>query len=208
MFVTFVPERGEFICHPLHVLERHSEFLHVPHEFLVIDPSEGIAAYERAFRYLQARYGVTRVITGDILSGEGIPERYWLYQLLCRLGLQFSAPLSDQFAEDILDLIGKYELDVLVTGLCASFQQHQILGRKLSLRLLRDTPLFYNADFDICGERGEYHTCVMRYRDFVFCDVESAALAPIRCGEICALGWSRDWLKLVSPRLQIRSLPS
>lgn len=201
IFVTFVPAVGNFVCHPLHLLESHSRLLGIHHEFIVIDPADGAHSYAHAFSHLIQKYRIQRLISGDILSNYLDVDSYWLKVISNQLGLEFSAPLSDLFAEDIIDQIRVEHLEVLVTGVHDRFRKNAILGQKLSADLLHKVSLYYDSTFDLCGERGEYHTAVTRFGNVIFCDTDQAGAEPVKHGDIWALNWSPKWLNLKSPRI-------
>ena len=214
VFVTFVPRTGVFRCHPLPILASHSQSFGVPHEFIVIDQENWLDGYNRAFAYLKRRYGIRRVVTGDILSGSvsitgslafpnsSLSWASWI-DSLCGLDVHFEAPLSNLYAEDILELLAAYKVEAVITGLAQEWFTEGLLGKPLSLALLKSTPLFSNTGFDLCGERGEYHTTVIRFQQSIFYAVDPIALTSSLFKGVWVLDWDARWLDPPLRRIEI-----
>jgi len=206
IFVTFVPRRGFFRCHPLPILQKHGSGLAVTHEFIVIDENSWLADYSRAFAFLKEYYGVVRVISGDILSSSTLTS-YWITGvphfeialekwicLLQDLAIEFVTPLSGLYAEEIIDSIELYQMRAVVTGLSNTWYAPNLLGRSLNRTLLKSTSFYNNPAFDLCGERGEYHTTVMSFGDQTYCDLEPSGLGSLLLDGVWSLDWDRAWL--------------
>lgn len=172
IFVTFVPREGIFRCHPLGLLMQQGRMLNVRHEFVVIEPQEWLFSYRRAFAFLRDTYSIQRVITGDIHWEEKAAANYWLRTLLVELDLELRLPLMGLYAEDMFELLAERQIIAPITAIRQEFFRSGLLGQPVSLELLHSKNLRHSAAFDICGERGEYHTTVVRFADLEFsaCD--------------------------------------
>src|ERR1043166_2789261 len=206
VFVTFVPRFGFFHCHPLPILIEHGKYFEVPHEFIVIDEHDWVDSYRKAFASLKMRYNIDRIISGDIFSCSthgtfwlaGVPAFHlslpeWLASLQS-LGLEFEAPLSTLYAEEIINLLCRYRIHAVITGLSCEWFSEGLLGKPLSMALLKSSSLYSDPRFDLCGERGEYHTTVIRFENKIFCDSDLDKLEPKLVNGIWALSWDMGWL--------------
>lgn len=205
LFLTFVPRSGYFRCHPLPVLLNHGRKLADSHEFIVIDESDWLADYARAFRFVRSYYGITHVVSGDIMRSREIGAcqsgslgvstvmNEWL-SLLDDCKMSFSAPLSQMYAEDALALLKVCSVSPMITGMANKWYIPHLLGRYLTLEMLKSTKYYGNAHFDLCGEKGEYHTTVSKHGSIVFCDCIEQSLGVIHKDGIWSLAWDEEWL--------------
>jgi diphthine-ammonia ligase len=188
--VTFVPagERAAFRCHPLGAMRRQAAGLGLRHELVEIERDDWDASYRAAFAELAAA-GVERVVTGDIE-----PEQWpWLPAACAATDLTLETPLAagpDDDAGALLDFLADAGVEATVTGVRAEHYRPTLLGRPIDRSLLREHGLDDPAAFHPCGERGEYHTVVTRFRGVRFVDADLVALAHVEQDGIWALDWT------------------
>jgi diphthamide synthase (EF-2-diphthine--ammonia ligase) len=195
LFVTFVPACGDFLCHPLRILESHGNYFGVAHEFIVIDKSDWYLSYQKAFLYLKKHYQVSQVITGDVFSSETKLSEYWLMKLLQALEIKLSLPLLEfDWGEDILDFLKANHICAIVTCSQSKYYHKHFLGQPVSLELITHTNLYNQLDFHLCGENGEYHTTVVDYAGHSFFPKVSLGLPHINRENIWVLDWGAEWL--------------
>lgn len=171
LFVTFVPQEGDFRCHPLGLLEAQGSRLGVQHLFIAIDSRRWADDYRRAFAYLRDAHGVKAVVTGDIFATESDMNEYWLARILSALSIQLRAPLLGLYWAEIISLLSTFRITAVVSGMAAPFYQREVLGHQLTLDFLNDAFRYNESriEFDMCGEQGEYHTTVTAMGDKKFC---------------------------------------
>jgi diphthamide synthase (EF-2-diphthine--ammonia ligase) len=196
LFVTFVPERPRFHCHPLGLLEKQGASLAARHEFVVIDPKNWRASYARALQWLRERHGTDTILTGDVFRSPDQLSDYWLAEMAKRAGIKLVAPLSFLRDSTLLDALDRYDIDARVTGVSRLFARPGLLGRRISLDLLRDTGLENEPDFDPCGEGGEYHTSVIRAGSAVFCPPGCVPAREQMLPTLSVLAWEDAWHRL------------
>jgi uncharacterized protein (TIGR00290 family) len=141
------------------ILDAQAEALGLPLEVAEIPMQSSNAQYEQAFAdalaRLRARYpGVETIAFGDLFLTE---VRDYRETLLLRLGWRGMYPLWGQDTTELAHaFIARGHRAVLTcvdtTQIDASFA-----GRTYDEALLRDLP----ATADPCGEKGEFHSCVV-----------------------------------------------
>jgi len=203
IFVTFVPSTGLFLCHPLGLLQLHSEFWRAPHKFIVIDTDDWKPAYERAFRCLVNLYGIEFVITGDIIFRlEGFAD-YWLGDILSLMNIKLILTLANYYAEELLEYLAELEIVAIVTGVRDAYYHRRFLGGIVSLQLIQAVSDLADHSFDLCGERGEYHTTVVRYGSHVFYSPGELDLQHQWNASIWSLRLNPVVLSLSAPRFDV-----
>jgi len=203
LFVTFVPRQGEFRCHPLGLLEIHGLRLGVPHIFIAINPDQWQHDYRRAFVYLREFHGVETLVTGDIFANASEMNEYWLAQLLSGIGIEFRAPLLGYYWTEIFALLSSFRITAIVSGMASPFYRKEILGQRMGLDILVET-FQHNASkigFDMCGERGEYHTTVTTIGKQKFCSYDLSRFRHVRIGSVWALGLTPHLQRLKKARI-------
>lgn len=195
LFITFVPNSPCFLCHPLGVIRQHSLYFRARHEFVIIDSDHWIESYRAAFVFLNANFGIKTVLTGDVFPSRSDASDYWLLLLLRELGLDLVLPLLDfAYPEHILEFIATNSITAHVSGLTARHYSRDVLGQPLSLKLLCEANYYDDKEFHLCGEFGEYHTCVTRFGGYSFYPFDASILGHKRKGEIWHLDWGKAWL--------------
>lgn len=206
IFVTLVPPRGGFMCHPLGMLERHSRALDVDHLFAVVDVNDWEASYATCFRHLRDGYGVRRFFTGDVLLTAGQVEDYWLRRMLGELGLELTLPLAGMYVGPLLARIEGHRIEAVVTGVADWVGRPEMLGSRISLELLHEHGLYRDPYLDLAGEQGEYHTTVVAANGHRFASTEELDGTRTRVGGLDVNRMSDALYELTSPRLDLAEL--
>lgn len=157
--LTFVPEKADFLAHPLPFMKYQAEALGISHYEAVVDaPLE--EAYENAIRSFKKQHGVEALITGDIAEIDGQPN--WVRQRGINSNIDVIAPLwnADRNAIFIEMLFCGFK--AIISCIKRGSLAEKWLGKELDKRALNDLrKLNSETGLDICGENGEYHTLVL-----------------------------------------------
>jgi diphthamide synthase (EF-2-diphthine--ammonia ligase) len=199
LLVTFVPEHGDFLSHPLGVLELHSQQLGVPHEFLIVDEFDWQPGYDAAFHFLKEQYRVKSLITGEVAAPETSPyanERYWLADTLQKYHIHLANPVTPHPARRMLELLDEFQIEATTTGIKEEYFHPQFLGRAISWQLLEQTDMTQLKNFGWYGENGEYHTCVTRYQGHAFVDDDWSLSSTRNKGDVVGLEIDPQWHQL------------
>ncbi|GJM61029.1 hypothetical protein [Persicobacter diffluens] len=153
-FVTFVPAvKKDFIAHPLGLMEAQSAAIGIDHDFVKI--GEPYAdSYRKAIARLKDE-GIEVLITGDISTINGAPN--WIRQ--CAEGLvEVDTPLWEHDRKQLLEKFIQRDFEVICSLSYKAYFQSPVVGQRLNEELVRK---FEAINIDLCGENGEYHTCVL-----------------------------------------------
>lgn len=106
------------------------------------------------------KFDVKRVLAGDVYVEE---HRIWLEDLCKIAGSECLEPLWGRNTEELFREIFSLGFSALIVGLDPKYVDSSWLGRTISKNnaevFLRHS---HERGFDPCGERGEYHTLVVR----------------------------------------------
>jgi uncharacterized protein (TIGR00290 family) len=157
--VTFAPPEPEFLAHPLALIKLQAQALALPHHVLPIRaPFE--KSYETSLRRLQEEMGVDCVVTGDIAEVDGHPN--WIRERSRSTGLRVETPLWQRDRNALLRQLLDRGFRARVSCVKTRWLDETWVGRELNdtaideLRIVRE-----QTGLDLCGEEGEFHTCVI-----------------------------------------------
>ena len=150
--------------HPLEHMEVQSELMGIRH--LVLDVELPFRrGYERAIGFLREEHGLDTLITGDI-DGCG----NWVQECSRYSGMRVENPLWKRDREEVLGWILERGLEVFISWVKEPwFRDGSWIGgldggviERLK-RFGKEGSKGGNKDgnFDLCGEKGEYHTLVL-----------------------------------------------
>lgn len=157
--VTFVPDDGkEFQAHPQNQMKEQAAHLNLPIHFVKISrPYE--ESYVSALKDLKQTLKISTVVTGDIDEVDGQPN--WI-EACCRdAQLDVELPLWKNPREDIMSDLLKRDFKVSISWINHPSIPTDWKNRIIDEPLLSEMrQLFADAQIDLCGENGEYHTMV------------------------------------------------
>ena len=116
MFVTFVPDKGDFKCHPLGILEQQSTMLEVAHEFVIVDLGEWELGYRRAIQHLKEVYNVQTFVTGEMDFQLVEQSTYWLQEILDDIDIKLGNTVTPRPVKYMLELLEKYQITTTYHG--------------------------------------------------------------------------------------------
>ncbi|WP_343748640.1 diphthine--ammonia ligase [Fluviicola sp.] len=157
--VTFCSVSTEFRAHPVAWMEKQSEALGIPHSLILI--SEPFADnYERQLQKLKSDAGIEVLVSGDISEVHGAPN--WLSERGAAVGMNVFLPLWHKDREEVMDLLLKYNFEVILTMVKSPWLNESFVGRTINPELIGILKLLGTKNgLDLCGEQGEYHTMVI-----------------------------------------------
>ncbi|MBA7562821.1 hypothetical protein ES708_04474 [subsurface metagenome] len=121
-----------------------------------------MALYEQIFKKAVSslkRKGVEGMVFGDIYLQE---HKDWVERVCGELGIIPLLPLWGMAPECVLNDFIKANFEAIVVTAKAGIFAREWLGKKVDYNFLVDIKhLAQEKEFDICGERGEYHTLVV-----------------------------------------------
>lgn len=138
---------------PAWLLQRHAAALGVPLHL----PQAGWADYERVFvrELLAAKaQGVDTAVFGDI---DLQPHRDWEEQVCAQAGLRPSLPLWLWQREAVVREVFARGIEAIVVCVNTRWLPQEFCGRRYDADFVASLP----PGVDACGERGEFHTCVV-----------------------------------------------
>lgn len=157
--LTFVPERVDFLAHPLRFMKYQAEAIEVPHYYSIIKtPFEN--GYEKAIRLFRDKHKIDTFVTGDIAEVNGLPN--WIRERCKNSDIEVLTPLwgSDR-REVFIDLLHS-GFKAIISCVKIGCLDGEWLSRELDKKALDELiAISSKASFDICGEQGEYHTLVL-----------------------------------------------
>lgn len=157
--LTFVPEKADFLAHPLSFMKYQAHAMNISHCEAVVDaPLED--GYEKAIRAFREKYKIDALVTGDIAEVDGQPN--WIRERCVNNGIEVIIPLwgSDRY-HTFKEFIS-YGLKVIVSCIKKGCLTEEWLGSELDEDALNGLcDIRSKTGLDICGEKGEYHTLVL-----------------------------------------------
>lgn len=157
--VTFHSKSTEFRAHALELMELQSKSLGIPHILLEIQEpfSEN---YELQLRKLKDQLGITIAVSGDISEIHG--NSNWISDRAQAVGMKVFLPLWQMERMEVMNLLLKFNFEILVTLVKSPWLTENFLGRRIDLKLIEEfKALGLENGLDLCGEQGEYHTMVL-----------------------------------------------
>lgn len=157
--VTFHSKSTEFRAHALELMELQSKSLGIPHILLEIQEpfSEN---YELQLRKLKDQLGITIAVSGDISEIHG--NSNWISDRAQAVGMKVFLPLWQMERREVMNLLLKFNFEILVTLVKSPWLTENFLGRRIDLKLIEEfKALGLENGLDLCGEQGEYHTMVL-----------------------------------------------
>lgn len=156
--VTFAPESGEFLSHPLDFMGYQAEAMGLPHRVIpVVEPFRD--SYVNAIRALGAEHGVDALITGDIAEVDGYPN--WIRECSEGSGVQVLTPLWGADRLDLLHRLLDRKFRVVMSCVKSPWLTHEWLGREITAETMNELQALNRVNgVDPCGENGEFHTVV------------------------------------------------
>lgn len=157
--VTFHSKSTEFRAHALELMELQSKSLGIPHILLEIQEpfSEN---YELQLRKLKDQLGITIAVSGDISEIHG--NSNWISDRAKAVGMKVFLPLWQMERMEVMNLLLKFNFEILVTLVKSPWLTENFLGRRIDLKLIEEfKALGLENGLDLCGEQGEYHTMVL-----------------------------------------------
>ena len=157
--VTFHSRSTEFRAHARELMELQSKSLGIPH--LLLEIQEPFAEnYELQLQKLKDQLGITIAVSGDISEVHGSSN--WISDRAQAVGLKTFLPLWQMERMKVMELIQKFDFDVLVTMVKSPWLDRKFVGRKIDSALIEEfKALGRENGLDLCGEQGEYHTMVL-----------------------------------------------
>lgn len=156
--VTFTPEsQRRFYAHPLPLIQAQAKSIGLPHHCISIKKPYN-SSYTDAIKALKDD-GIDILITGDISRVDGNPN--WIKERAEGI-LDVHVPLWEANRKELLDRLIINGFEVLCTLAYDKYFTPTIAGNHLDTTLYEKlSQLNKTGNIDICGENGEYHTCVL-----------------------------------------------
>ena len=157
--VTFVPNEGEFLAHPLRLMKYQAKALSLPHYQIVVDKPFK-RSYESAIASLKKSHGIDTLVTGDIAEVDGHPN--WIRECSKESNVVVLTPLWGGQRQELLERLISLGFKAIFSCVKHPWFSKDWLGRELDLNAVRKLhELSAETGLDICGEEGEYHTIVL-----------------------------------------------
>uniref|UniRef100_A0A7S1U715 Diphthine--ammonia ligase n=1 Tax=Phaeomonas parva TaxID=124430 RepID=A0A7S1U715_9STRA len=186
--VVFHPPKPAFRAHPVAMMELQAAALGLPLVMLEVDAAlhggDHRAAYAGCIRRLRAEHGVYAIVTGDMDLVGTMPRNF--ITEVCEMAaltppMECLLPLWGADRRGVLD-------ELLALGLRARFScvksphfDASWIGRALDDAAVKEMEgIRERTGLDLCGENGEYHSCVVDgplYRSAIAWDAVGAAAA-------------------------------
>ena len=157
--LTFVPEKADFLAHPLSFMKYQAEAMDISHyEAVVRAPLED--GYEKAIRSFREKHRISALVTGDIAEVEGQPN--WVRERCGNIGIEVVTPLWGMDRYSAFKEFLSYGFKVIISCIKKGCLTEEWLGRELDEDALNSLcDIRSKTGLDICGEQGEYHTLVL-----------------------------------------------
>lgn len=156
--VTFAPESGVLLAHPLDFMSHQAEAMGLPHCVVTIaEPyREG---YVNAIRALGAELGVDALITGDVAEVDGYPN--WMRECSEGSGMAVLTPLWGVDRLSLLRRLLDCRFRVVISCAKGPWLTAEWVGREITQETLDELRSLSQINgLDPCGENGEFHTLV------------------------------------------------
>lgn len=157
--LTFVPEKADFLAHPLWFMKYQAEAVNIPHYEAVVDtPLE--YGYEKAIRLFRNKHKIDTLITGDIAEVNGLPN--WIRERCKNNGIEVLTPLWAADRREAFTELLYCGFKAIISCVKIGCLGDKWLGRELDKKTLDELiAISSKTGLDICGEQGEYHTLVL-----------------------------------------------
>ncbi len=159
LLTTLNAEAGRVFMHGTReaILDAQAARIGLPLTKLKLPPSPDDSVYKEAMREALAQLsadGVSHAAFGDIFLED---LKAYREAQLDEAGLKGAFPLWKMDTRALIGLVEASGIEAVIVCVNASAMGKEFLGRKINRDLLNDLP----DGVDPCGERGEYHTCVV-----------------------------------------------
>lgn len=159
--VNMVSRNGRVTAHGLDqkLIVAQSEAIGIP----LLQRRTSWEDYEKTFKEVLAelrdKLGVEGLVFGDINVQEHLE---WVDRVCSEVGLKAIEPLWGLNVKEVLRGFVDAGFEAIVVSAKADIFGEEWLGRKVDKSFIEDLMKLRELnDFDICGERGEYHTFVL-----------------------------------------------
>lgn len=174
VLVSFRFESSSGMSHPAALQKLQAEALRIPLIALDVDPGRHGNDYRQAYasliRRLRDEYGVDAIVTGDIdvvHQAGALPGGHVNFMAACceiaDCGVECILPLWNAERGALLSELSEADIDARLTCVKSPWFDASWIGR--SLRDETTAGKFRSESetrgLDLCGENGEYHTCVV-----------------------------------------------
>lgn len=157
--LTFVPEKADFLAHPLRFMKYQAQAINLPHyeAVVTIPPEDG---YKEAIRVFKDKYKIDAFITGDIAQVNGLPN--WIRERCKDRDIEVLTPLWGVDRRETFTELLSCGLKAIISCIKIGCLDEGWIGRELDKKALDElSAISSNTGLDICGEQGEYHTLVL-----------------------------------------------
>jgi diphthine-ammonia ligase len=157
--LTFVPEKADFLAHPLRFMKYQAKAIDIPHyEAVVTAPLED--GYEKAIRAFKNKHKIDVFITGDMAEVDAMPN--WIRQRCKSSGVEVITPLWGVDRRKAFTELLSCGFKAMISCVKIGSLGEEWLGRELDKKALDElSAINKKTGLDICGEQGEYHTLVL-----------------------------------------------
>jgi len=157
--VTFHSRSTEFRAHPKEWMNLQSKSLGITH--ILLEIQEPFADnYEIQLQKLKDQLGITLAVSGDISEVHGSSN--WISERAHAVGMKTFLPLWHKERTEVMELLMKFNFEVVLSMVKAPWLNEDFLGRRLNAELIEEFTLLGGQNgLDLCGEQGEYHTMVL-----------------------------------------------
>jgi uncharacterized protein (TIGR00290 family) len=157
--VTFYSKSTEFRAHARELMDLQSKSLGIPHMMLEIG-EPFIENYELQLSRLKDQLHIQTAISGDISEVHG--NSNWISDRAKATGMNVFLPLWKMERTDVLELLQKFDFEVIITMVKSTHLDKKFLGRKIAPELIEEFKVLEKENgLDLCGEQGEYHSMVL-----------------------------------------------
>lgn len=157
--VTFIPDKADFLAHPLPFMEAQAQALGLPHKAMTI--SEPFREnYEKAISSIKEKFEVDTLVTGDISQVDGYLN--WIRECSTPSGVNVLTPLWELDRRTILNRLLSLRFQIVFSGVKKPWLTEDWLGREITYASIEQLNILGRENgLDLCGEQGEYHTLVL-----------------------------------------------
>jgi uncharacterized protein (TIGR00290 family) len=157
--VTFYSKTTEFRAHARELMDLQSKSLGIPQLLLEIG-EPFVENYELQLSKLKDQLNIQAAVSGDISEVHG--NSNWISDRAKAVGMNVFLPLWKMERMDVLELLLKFNFEVVITMVKSTHLDKKFLGRKIDPELIEEFRALEKANgLDLCGEQGEYHTMVL-----------------------------------------------
>lgn len=163
--ITFIPAGSDFRAHPLTVIKKQAEALHLPWTEMVVEkPYE--PTYELSLKKVKNIYNADYLVTGDIDFIGGFSTNYM--EDRCRVaGLKIFNPVWQKSRDEIWDMLFENNFEIIFSLSKANLLGAEWIGKSITRKIFPEFKNIAKANgVDLCGENGEFHSIVINSPDF------------------------------------------